>query len=167
MFNKIACIGTGKMAQAVLAPMIKNGLQPAEKVTVFDVSMETMEDVHERLGVQTSENIGECLDGADLVICAVKPQNLSDGFFNECLKADLHENAMFLSVIAGKPISTFARGGFDKIIRSMPNTPAMIGEGMTVWSCTDNVTKSERNKIKTILSSCGKSVRAMFMVKRA
>jgi pyrroline-5-carboxylate reductase len=158
-FHKIACIGTGKMAQAVLNPLIKTGLQPPEKVSVFDVSMNTMEQVQEDLGVNISDNIGDCMDGADLVICAVKPQNLTDAFWNECLKANLRDDAIFLSVIAGKTVDTFRAGGFEKIVRSMPNTPAAIGQGMTVWSCTENLSTVERKKIKNILSSFGKSVR--------
>jgi pyrroline-5-carboxylate reductase len=101
------------------------------------------------------------MDGADLVICCVKPQNLTEGFFNECLKANLRDDSIFLSVIAGKTIDTFRQGGFERIVRSMPNTPASIGQGMTVWSCTDNLTTSERKKIKGILSSFGKSVRIL------
>lgn len=162
-FHKIACIGTGKMAQAVLRPMINTGLQPAEKVSVFDVSMHTMEQVHDDLGVTISENIGECMDGADLVICAVKPQNLTPAFWNECLKANLRDDAIFLSVIAGKTIDTFRAGGFEKIVRSMPNTPAAIGQGMTVWACTENLSAVERKKIKNILSSFGKSVRCIII----
>jgi pyrroline-5-carboxylate reductase len=158
-FHKIACIGTGKMAQAVLRPMINTGLQSADKVSVFDVSMNTMEQVQEDLGVNITDTIGECMDGADLVICAVKPQNLTPAFWNECLKANLRDDAIFLSVIAGKTVDTFRAGGFDKIVRSMPNTPAAIGQGMTVWSCTENLSSGERKKIKNILSSFGKSVR--------
>jgi pyrroline-5-carboxylate reductase len=163
-FHKIACIGTGKMAQAVLKPLVLTGLQPPEKVSVFDVSMNTMEQVQEDLGVNISDNIGDCMDGADLVICAVKPQNLTEAFWNECLKANLRDDAIFLSVIAGKTIDTFRAGGFEKIVRSMPNTPAAIGQGMTVWSCTENLSTLERKKIKNILSSFGKSVRFIIRV---
>jgi pyrroline-5-carboxylate reductase len=158
-FHKIACIGAGMMAQAVINPLVKTGLQPPEKVSVFDVSIGAMENLQKNLGVNISDNIGDCMDGADLVICCVKPQNLTEGFFNECLKANLRDDAIFLSVIAGKTIDTFRKGGFERIVRSMPNTPASIGQGMTVWSCTDNLTTSERKKIKNILSSFGKSVR--------
>jgi pyrroline-5-carboxylate reductase len=157
-FHKIACIGAGMMAQAVISPLTKTGIQPPEKVSVFDVSIGAMENIQKNLGVNISDNIGDCMDGADLVICCVKPQNLTEGFFNECLKANLRDDAIFMSVIAGKSIDTFRKGGFEKIVRAMPNTPASIGKGMTVWSCTDNLSTSERKKIKNILSSFGKSV---------
>jgi hypothetical protein len=159
VFDKIACIGTGKMAQAVIEPMIKKGVQSAENFSVFDVSPKTMEQVHQKLGVKTADSIPELVSGADLVICAVKPQNLTPAFFQELRKSDIRQNAILLSVIAGKSSSVFTQGGFEKVVRSMPNTPATIGEGMTVWSCTPNLTVDERKKIRQVLSSCGKSVR--------
>jgi len=67
-------------------------------------------------------------------------------------------NPIALSIIAGKAINVFYDGGFTKIVRSMPNTPATIGQGMTVWSCTENLTVEERKKIRDILSTCGKSM---------
>ena len=63
-----------------------------------------------------------------------------------------------LDLLSPDSIKTFYDGGFTKIVRSMPNTPATIGQGMTVWSATDNLTVDEREKIRTVLDSCGKSV---------
>jgi len=140
--------------------MIQKGVQPADKVFVFDASPKAMDSIVEKFGVQASPSIPSLLEDADLVMCCVKPQNLTDDFFSELTKgrAKAHEDSIMLSIIAGKPISEFRRGGFEKIVRSMPNTPAMIGQGMTVWSCTPNLSADERRKIRDILSSCGKSM---------
>jgi pyrroline-5-carboxylate reductase len=67
-------------------------------------------------------------------------------------------NTTVLSVIAGKPMSVFEEGGFTKVARSMPNTPAQIGKGMTVWSCTTNIDSDERDKIMQMLCSFGLQV---------
>jgi len=158
VFKKVACIGTGKMAQAVMEPMIKNNVQPADQMYVYDVSDETMKVVQERLGVHISNSLSDVVSDADLVICAVKPQNLNPAFWSEIRKGRKAEDGIFLSVIAGKPMETFYESGFTKLVRSMPNTPAMIGQGMTVWSCTPNLTQEQRRKIRQILSSCGKSL---------
>ena len=147
------------MAQAILHPLIEKGVQPAQKFTIFDAQPKTMQTLHEQYGVNTANSIPEAVAGADLVLCAVKPQNLTDKFFAECRKAEPSEESIFLSVIAGKPSDIYTQGGFSKIVRSMPNTPATIGQGMTVWSCTPNLTADERKKIRTVLSSTGKSVR--------
>ena len=158
VFDKIAIIGTGKMAQAILHPLIEKGVQPAAGMTVFDASPKTMQIMAEKYGVRTANSIPEAIADANLVLCAVKPQNLTDEFFAECRKASHPEDAIWLSVIAGKPSEIYQQAGFNKIVRSMPNTPAMIGQGMTVWSCTPNLTAHERKTIKLILSSTGKSV---------
>jgi pyrroline-5-carboxylate reductase len=152
-------IGAGKMAQAIMEPMISKGVQPADKFYVYDVSIQAMVDSQNRLGVQTTDSLSEVINDADLVILAVKPQNLTTSFFEEIQKGKPSTDAIVLSIIAGKPMSEFYHTGIRRIVRSMPNTPAMIGQGMTVWSCTSNLTADERKKIRDVLSSCGKSVR--------
>lgn len=158
VFEKIACIGTGKMAQAIIEPMIKKGVQPADRFAIYDVSDKLMAKLKDDLGVQTSTSIPGAVNGADLVICAVKPQNLDASFFAEMRKGKPEPDSILMSVIAGKSMETFYDCGFEKIVRSMPNTPAMIGQGMTVWSGTPNITSDERRKIRQIMSSFGKSL---------
>ena len=128
VFGKMAVIGTGKMAQALIEPLVTTGIQPASDLFIFDAYHETMQHVAEKYQVQATDSIEQCTEGADLVLCAVKPQNLTAGFFEEVRKG-MAEDAIFLSVIAGKPIETFQKQGMSKIVRSMPNTPAQVGEG--------------------------------------
>lgn len=162
VFSKIACIGTGMMCQAVVQPMIENGLQPAENFTMYDVNWKALESVSEKFpGIQTASSIPQAVEAADLILVAVKPQNLTEHFFAEFPKRD---ESIVLSVIAGKTMDVFLEAGFRKVVRSMPNTPATIGEGMTVWSATNNLDLKERAKIDKILSSCGSSVRAMLFL---
>jgi pyrroline-5-carboxylate reductase len=147
------------MAQALVEPMVTGNVQPASQFTVYDVNVATMERLSETHGVKTARSIQECVQDAALVICAVKPQNLTPAFFEEMAKG-ASQDSILLSVIAGKSMNVFTQGGFVKIVRSMPNTPASIGQGMTVWSATENLNAEEREKIRTVLTSCGKSVRA-------
>lgn len=147
------------MATALMEPLVKTGLQRAENMFVYDVFPSAMQKVSDRLGVQMAGSLPELVQDADLVICAVKPQNLTADFFRELRKGTPHEDAILLSVVAGKSIHVFSHeGGFQKVVRSMPNTPAQIGSGMTVWSCTNNLTVTDREKIRKILDSCGKSM---------
>jgi NADP oxidoreductase coenzyme F420-dependent len=127
-FEKVAFLGTGKIAQAIISPLIKTGLQPAERVAIFDVSVPAMKAVQaNHPGIQLAQSIPELVDGADLLVCAVKPQNITEGLCTELKKANIPINATFLSVIAGLPLQTYYATGYKKIVRSMPNTPAMIG----------------------------------------
>lgn len=162
-FEKVAFIGTGKMAQAIISPLIKTGLQPADTVTIFDVSTNVMKTLAtEYPGIHLAQSIPELVDGADLVICGVKPQNINTAFFKEIRKANISDQATFLSIIAGLPLDTYFNTGFKKIVRSMPNTPAMIGKGMTVWCCTPNMTVNERDVIDQVLSCLGKTVGSYY-----
>ena len=163
-FEKVAFLGTGKMAQAVIDPIINTGLQAAEKIAIFDVSVNQMKDVQAKHpNIVLADSIAELVDGADLVVCAVKPQNINNSLFNEFRKANIPDHATFLSVIAGLPLSTYYPTGYKKIVRSMPNTPAMIGRGMTVWCCTENMTVKERDVINTLLGCLGKTVRSVSL----
>ena len=88
---------------------------------------------------------------------AVKPQNLCK-VYDDISKGSIRRDATILSIIAGKPIASFVKGtGIKKIARSMPNTPAQIGQGVTVWSCTSDVDLEERERIDQVLCSFGKS----------
>ena len=164
-YEKVAFLGTGKMSQAVIDPIINTGLQAAEKVAIFDVSVNQMKYVQAKHpNIIMADSIAELVDGADLVVCAVKPQNINNALFNEFRKANIPDHATFLSVIAGLPLSTYHPTGYKKIVRSMPNTPAMIGRGMTVWCCTENMTLKERDVINKLLSCLGKTVRLCVCV---
>ena len=164
MYKKVGFIGAGKMAQALIHPMIESGLQPAGQISVFDVSTAVTQFVeNEYEGIHMANSPQEVVEGADLVVCAVKPQNLGEEFFGQLSASP---DTTLLSIIAGKPMSTFLDGGFAKVARSMPNTPAQIGKGMTVWCCTNNIPTPEREKIQKVLGSFGKQVRGFLPRKR-
>lgn len=105
--------------------------------------------------IEIAHSINEVVEKSNLVVCAVKPQNLSPEFF---AKMNPSPDTILLSVVAGCPISKFLQGGFTKVARSMPNTPAQVGKGMTVWCATKNIDSEDKDRVKKILSSFGKQV---------
>mgnify|MGYP005855022103 CR=1 FL=1 len=159
-YNKVAFLGVGKMAQAILNPIISTGLQPADQVTVFDKSDAALDQVtRDNPGVQTADSIRELVADADLFICAVKPQNIDTNLLTEIRDSpNRASHGTFLSVLAGVPLEVYKPAGYEKIVRAMPNTPAMIGRGMTVWCCTTNLTASERERTHQVLECLGESV---------
>jgi pyrroline-5-carboxylate reductase len=162
MYDKITFLGAGKMAQAMIAPLIKKGYQPEAKVCVYDVSNSAMKSMKENFpSIQLAESITDAVSDSDLIVLAVKPQNINESFFAQFPK-DMREDTTLVSILAGKPISEFEPSGIKKICRAMPNTPATIGEGMTVWSCTPNLTSGERDHIKKIMGTFGKEVSAFW-----
>jgi len=156
VFRSVGFIGVGKMAEAMIHPMIQSGLQPAEDICLYDVSTCVLDAVTQKYpGIEIGQSMQDVVNRSDLIVCAVKPQNLGAEFFTQIQPTP---DTILLSVIAGSPMSTFLDGGFMKVVRSMPNTPAQIGKGMTVWCATENLSTNERRKIEQVLSSFGKQV---------
>jgi pyrroline-5-carboxylate reductase len=165
IFDKITFIGTGKMGQAMLSPLITQNLQSPSSMTVYDVSDAALGKVEELYpGVKVSGSIPEAIADSNLIVYGVKPQNVSKVHAEiRRAKSDgsgkVRDDAIILSVVAGTPIRNYVEGSLvTKVARSMPNTPAQIGCGVTVWSCTDNVDVNERNRITAVLDSFGKTV---------
>jgi pyrroline-5-carboxylate reductase len=165
IFEKIAFLGTGKMSQAMLSPLITQNLQCPSSITAYDVSDAALSKAEELFpGIRTAKSIPDAISDSNLIIYGVKPQNVAK-VHAEIRRAKLEgvgnvrDDAIILSVVAGTPIQSYIDGALvSKVARSMPNTPAQIGCGVTVWSCTENVDANERKKIKSILDSFGKTV---------
>jgi pyrroline-5-carboxylate reductase len=110
-----------------------------------------------------AESIGDAVNEADMIVLAVKPQNVNDAFWQQFPKPDnsefrLRDDATLLSICAGVPLHAFMPSGVQKIVRSMPNTPSTISQGMTVWCCTSNLTTQERDDVSRLLHSFGKAI---------
>jgi pyrroline-5-carboxylate reductase len=98
-----------------------------------------------------------CLERADLIILAVKPQD-TDSLFS-ALRQHVHPQQVFLSIMAGVKIATIAEAlGVSKVIRAMPNLPAQIGRGMTAFTSSDAVTRIELVMVQNLLNTTGKTV---------
>jgi pyrroline-5-carboxylate reductase len=91
------------------------------------------------------------------VILAVKPQNVKSVFAS--MKGTLAPDAVLISIVAGLPMEELQRlSGCAAVVRTMPNTPAMIGQGMTVWCATDAVDKQQEARVQRILTAMGHEI---------
>ncbi len=153
----IAFIGPGAMAEAMLSGILKNKLTKADRILISGPIPERNEELHAKYGVQPFSNNREAAARADVVVLSVKPQRLEKVLeeMNGCINPD----ALVLSIVAGASIAKIARNlGHDVIVRAMPNTPAQIGEGITVWTCSKTVTEKQLDFAKTILGAFGKEI---------
>ncbi|MCD8106713.1 MAG: pyrroline-5-carboxylate reductase [Oscillospiraceae bacterium] len=153
--KKAAVIGLGNMGGAILSGIVSGGILPAEAVKGADRS-EACRKKAEGLGVAAFSEAREAVNDADLVILAVKPQSLEE------LVAEIGEikkSAVIVSILAGKKISTLeGYFGVDaKIVRVMPNTPALVGVGMSGICRNGNVSDDEMSEIVGIFSSFGEA----------
>jgi len=154
---KIAFIGGGNMGEAMLAAILEEGLSKPESIQVGDVSPARLEHLQQKYGVAVKKSNLEAISGKDIVVLAVKPQNLP-GVMAE-LNGRLKSAQLVISIIAGARIDTLSGGlKHGAIVRAMPNTPAQIGEGMSVWTATAEVTEEQKGLAGAILGAMGREL---------
>lgn len=155
--NKIAFVGSGAMGEAMIKGMLDRGLIQPTQITASDPLEARRKAVADAFGVQTTADNGAAVEQADVVVLSIKPQVL--GKVLPGLGASLRRDALVLSIIAGAPIAVLASGlGHDRIVRTMPNTPAQVGKGMTVWMATPAVSEAQRQETRLILSALGDEI---------
>ncbi len=154
---KIALIGCGNMGQAILSTIISKGVSTPEHISVSEVNQECRELVAKNFAVYTTDNSVDAIKRSDIIILAIKPQNLDEAF--KQIGGKFSKGQLVLSIIAGKCIGTLQNGlKHDAIVRAMPNTPAQIGYGMTVWTATEAVDGQQMAQTRTILGAMGKEI---------
>ncbi len=154
---KIAFIGGGNMGEAMLSAVLSNGVAAAASISVSDIAEARRRYLNEKYGVSVTAGNLEAVSGADVVVLAIKPQNLAEvaAEIGGKLKAD----QLVLSIIAGKKIKTLKKGlRHEAIVRAMPNTPAQVGQGITVWAATPEVTEQQKGQATAILGAMGEEI---------
>jgi pyrroline-5-carboxylate reductase len=150
----ITFIGPGAMAEAMIAGLIRRQMAEAGKMSAAGPRPERLEGLHRVYGITTFEDNAKAAAQADVVVLAVKPQRL--GRVLEGLKGSLQPGALVLSIVAGATIAKISTAlEHAAVVRSMPNTPAQIGEGITVWTASDAVSESQRHAAREILTALG------------
>ena len=149
---RIAFIGGGVMAQAIIAGVKDAGLDAS--IIVGEPFEERRESLKNDLGVEATDNNKEAVTGADIVVLAIKPQQL-DSVAAE-LKGVLNSNQTVLSIMAGvKMHSIGLKLGHSKLIRVMPNTPAQIRKGISAWHASDEVDQATLDFVASMLKAIG------------
>ena len=153
----IAFVGAGVMAESMIAGLLKNALVPADHVVASHPREDRRTRLEERFCILTRESNFEAARGADLVVLTIKPQVLRAVMRQ--LSGSLTPEQVVVSVIAGAPIDVLVDGlGHESVVRVMPNTPAQVGQGMSVWCTTPGVTERQRLRVQAMLSALGEEL---------
>ena len=153
----ITIIGAGNMGSAILAGIVREGLTTPENVRTADKHQDRLQELHETYGVSTFTDNFKATEGADVVILCIKPQHLK--YVLSDLVNRLPKKTLVISIVAGVPLAALSEGlNHGCIIRTMPNTPAQIGQGITVWTATDEVSEHQMELAKNILLAFGEEV---------
>lgn len=153
---KIAFIGGGNMATALIAGLAGQ-LADATDLHVVDPNAEALARLAQQYGVSTASGVGAQVAGSDVVVLAVKPQQMRD--VAASLAPQLR-GQLLLSIAAGIRIADLSRwlGGYGAIVRSMPNTPALIGMGITGMVAQAGVSEAQRAAADQVMRAVGKTV---------
>lgn len=154
---KIGFIGGGNMAGAIIGGMIEKGIYTSEQVSASGKDRDSLENLHKKYGIGITENNAEIMEECDVVFLSVKPQVLPAVIAE--IAPMVKENQLFVSIAAGKTIewieTEFKRK--IKLVRVMPNTPALVGEGCAGFCANGKVSKEELELVKAVFDSCGTS----------
>ena len=153
----IGFIGGGTMAEAILGGMLDGGVAVAGDVMIGEPVPVRRDYLAERYGVGVSDANGPVVTASELVVMAVKPQDLPKVYGD--IGGRFNQDQSIMSIVAGAKMKSLADGmRHDGIIRVMPNTPAQIGEGMTMWTCASSVSSAHRETTAAILSTIGDEI---------
>lgn len=153
-FMRLGFIGAGNMAQAIIGGVLKAGLFAKGEIIATAATQKTIDKVSREFGIQTTLDNKEAAT-ADILFLAVKPVYCESVIAE--IKETVTENQIIVSIVAGKSMAWLeeAFGSGKKIIRTMPNTPVLVGEGITAVCPNKNITKEELLQICSILESFG------------
>jgi pyrroline-5-carboxylate reductase len=169
--TQLSFIGCGVMAEAIIAGLLRRKLVTPGQITGSHPRAARREELQQSYGIRVFESNREAAansragaesvaDGTrsdSIVILAVKPQRLAI-VLNE-LKGALHPNQLVLSIVAGARGETIAGELLHPaIVRAMPNTPAQIGQGMTAWTATPEVTEAQQSRVRAMLAALGREM---------
>lgn len=157
MENKIAFIGAGAMAEAMIYGLIRCGVSEPNYILAAGPRMERIQQLREWYAIDGDTDNASIARQAHVVVLSVKPQRLDSVL--EDLYGAIKPDALVLSIVAGASINKIRRGlGHNRIVRSMPNTPAQIGEGITVWTSSEGVLDEQLEITRLILGALGEEV---------
>src|SRR5512138_958526 len=154
--KKIVFIGPGVMAEAMIAGLLHKKLAKPENIIAAGPREERGADLSKKYKIKSSTDNASAAAEADVVVLSVKPQRLSDvmkGLYK------IKPEALVLSIVAGASIQKISRTlKHQAIVRSMPNTPGQIGEGITVWTASSRASNEQREMARHILGALGEEI---------
>jgi len=148
----IAFIGGGNMASAIIGGLVRQG-HPVSQIEVVEPWEQAREALHKNYGIAAQAEAGPALQRARIVVWAVKPQTFKDA----AAQTRAHtQDALHLSVAAGIRSDSIAQWlGSERIVRTMPNTPALVGKGMSALYARPAVSEAERRSVEAIMATTG------------
>jgi pyrroline-5-carboxylate reductase len=163
---RLGFVGCGVMAEAMIAGVLRKKLVNPDNIVGSHPRLARREELHVKYGIEMFDHNRDAALAAapdeshsgSMVILAVKPQRLPKVL--DELKGSIHQDQLIVSVVAGAKIQTITDELLHAaVVRTMPNTPAQIGEGVTAWTSSVAVNEKQENYVRALLEALGKTVR--------
>jgi pyrroline-5-carboxylate reductase len=155
--KKVVFIGSGNMAEGILSGVVGQGLVPASQITMTDIRAERLAELADKYAVQTSQDNATAVSSADIIFLAVKPQMLTA--VAGPIGDHIPPQALVISILAGTTLTSLTSSlDHPALIRAMPNTPAQIGQSMTVWCETTAVSAAQSQAAQQLFQSFGEEI---------
>lgn len=157
MKKTIGFIGSGNMGQAMIGGIIKAGLVESSNIIISDISQDKLDIMAKTYSVRTTTDACEVARQADIIVLAVKPDIYNQVMLQ--IKSFVNSEKVIVTIAAGKTIADIEAvlGQDVKVVRTMPNTPALVNEGMAALCHNKHVTAEELAEVKSIYESFGKA----------
>jgi pyrroline-5-carboxylate reductase len=153
----ITIVGCGTMGEAMVRGLLAQKVVSAEQIIATNPFKDRLAGLQAKHGIRVSTNNSEAAEAGQVIVLAIKPQTLYQ--VTHELRGHLRRQDLLISIIAGTPIKNLADGvAHAAVVRSMPNTPAQIGQGITVWTATPEVSDLHKDQTKAILGSLGQEI---------
>ena len=155
----IAFVGSGVMGEAMIRGLLSQDIVPPKQIVAADPSTERLAYLEKKYGIHVTTANSEAAEMGQIVVLSIKPQSLDNVMPD--LRGQLRRQDLLLSILAGVPIKKLADGmAHASVVRAMPNTPAQIGEGITMWTATLEVHEVHKAQAQAILRSLGQEIYA-------
>lgn len=153
----LSLIGAGAMGEAMIRGILTQHLIEADDITASTPRAERVQELRGRYGINAVTDNCQAARAGNIVVLAVKPQTVPKVMPE--IREALAPDDLVISIVAGMPSRVLARGlGVAKVVRAMPNTPAQVGHGMTVWTATPAVDETGLRQAQAILGALGKEL---------
>ena len=153
----IATVGSGVMAEAIIAGLLRGQLVAPEQVVASHPRADRREALERAHGIRTVDSNSAAIEGADVVLLGIKPQMLAR--VGREIRGGLRSGQLVISVLAGATTrALMGHLGHREVVRSMPNTPAQLGKGMTVWYATPDTSEAQREQAGVLLGALGHEI---------
>lgn len=155
---KVLVIGAGNMGLTYAEAISKSELLQNNQLMILDTDAEKIKQLRKQKNFEVFDNLKSCVPKADIIFVAVKPYHSEDLFAE--MKNLVNDEQVFISIMAGVTIQFMKESlGVSRVVRAMPNLPALVGKGVTSYTSSDEVSRLELLTVENLLNTTGKTVR--------